>query len=129
MSEWKWSLNQVYEKSPRILHPEKQKQREKVFDLDVIKENSAYLQSLSVDNSGWDPTNMAFLENQFQITNNNKREDTYNKMAEREMVAQIGRNPFLDNSTNNSDYVKDVVARDMFLKPVNTGTDKEQLTE
>ena len=39
-------------------------------------------------------------------------------MADREMISQRGVNPFLQTS-----YVNDVVARDMFLKPINTTVD------
>ena len=60
------------------------------------------------------------MQNQF--ININKREDAYNKIAEREMVSQIGHNPFLDRN----DYVKNIVARDLFLKPINTNSDKEK---
>ena len=85
-------------------------------------ENLAYLQSLSnSETDGWETD--SFLENQFKPIN--KREDTYNKMAEREMVSQIGHNPFLDGN----DYVKNVVARDLFLKPINTNADREKKKE
>ena len=36
-------------------------------------------------------------------------------MADREMLAQRGVNPFLQTS-----YVNDIVTRDMYLKPINT---------
>ena len=43
---------------------------------------------------------------------NTKREDTYSKIAEREMVRQVGLNPFM-----NTDYVEGVTIRDKFLMP------------
>jgi hypothetical protein len=43
---------------------------------------------------------------------NNKREDTCTKMGEREMVRQVGMNPFL-----RTDYVKGIEIRDKFLVP------------
>lgn len=49
----------------------------------------------------------------------NKREETYNKMGEREMVAQVGRNPFMDSSNT---YAHDVSSD--FLMPKNTSQDK-----
>jgi hypothetical protein len=49
----------------------------------------------------------------------NKREETYNKMGEREMVAQVGRNPFMDSSHT---YAHDVSSD--FLMPKNTSQDK-----
>jgi hypothetical protein len=50
-----------------------------------------------------------------QNANETRREDLDTKISEREMIGQRGFNPFLQTS-----YVNDVVARDMFLKPVNT---------
>ena len=43
------------------------------------------------------------------------REDLDTKIADRQMIAQRGINPFLQTS-----YVNDVVAQNMFLKPINT---------
>jgi hypothetical protein len=40
-------------------------------------------------------------------------------------MSQIGQNPFLDGN----DYVKNVVARDLFLKPMNTNGDREKKKE
>ena len=42
----------------------------------------------------------------------NKREDTCTKMGEREMMRQVGMNPFL-----RTDYVKGIEIRDKFLVP------------
>ena len=42
----------------------------------------------------------------------NKREDTCTKMGEREMMRQVGMNPFLQ-----TDYVKGIEIRDKFLVP------------
>lgn len=127
MIEWKWSNGENYEKSKRIIKiaDTKKCQIEKAINLDAIKENSAYLQSLSVDD-GWDTNNMSFYENQVknEFSVINKREDTSIKMAEREMFAQTGMNPFL--GTNN--YINDIMAHDKFLKPVATNWDKEKQT-
>jgi len=51
-------------------------------------------------------------DTQFIPQTNNKREDTYSKMAEREMIKQVGMNPFLNNS-----YVDGINIRDQFLIP------------
>lgn len=42
----------------------------------------------------------------------NKREDTYNKMADREMMRQVGMNPYLNNS-----YIDGITIRDTYLMP------------
>jgi hypothetical protein len=109
--EWKWTPTnkELFEKTTRYI------KRDEINQI----ENSAYTYSLNCnENNGWETD--TFLENQF--ININKREDAYNKIAEREMVSQIGHNPFLDRN----DYVKNIVARDLFLKPINTNSDKEK---
>lgn len=51
----------------------------------------------------------------------NKREDTYNRMAQREMVGQIGMNPFfpVEQSLPGA-YTDNVMAQDKFMKPQST---------
>ena len=115
--EWKWtpSEKQPYEKTCRYLKREDPVQIEKPPNF----ENLAHSYSLnSPDSIGWESD--TFLENNFKI--DNKREEAYNKIAERDMVSQIGQNPFLDSN----DYVKNIAARDMFLKPINTNSDREK---
>jgi hypothetical protein len=56
-------------------------------------------------------------ESNEKVSNNflkpsNKREDTYNKMASREMMRQVGMNPYLNNS-----YVDGITIRDTYLMP------------
>ena len=128
MMEWKWSTGENYERSKRIIKPNIlddniKAKLEQAINLDTIKENSAYLQSLNVDD-GWDSNNMSFYENQVKndFSIHNKREDSSMKMAEREMFAQTGMNPFL--GTNN--YLNDIMAQDQFLKPVSTNCDREK---
>jgi hypothetical protein len=118
--EWKWAPTnkEPYEKTMRYFKREENDQMEKPPNF----ENLAQAHSLGCnENSGWESD--TFLENQFKI--DNKRENAYNRMAEREMISQIGQNPFLDAN----DYVKNVVARDMFLKPMNTNGDREKKKE
>jgi hypothetical protein len=50
---------------------------------------------------------------------NNTREEIDMKMADRGMITQRGVNPFLQTN-----YVNDVVTRDMYLKPLNTAKEK-----
>lgn len=50
--------------------------------------------------------------NIFLHKDSNKREDTYTKMAEREMIRQVGTNPFLNNN-----YVDGITIRDTVLMP------------
>jgi len=111
--DWKWSNGTIMERSPRIQQSEPIQQPQQMEQVPkAIIENNAYLQSLNCD-YGFGPS----MAEDYEFRETNKREDSYNKMAERQMVAQIGLNPFLENNTN---YVEDVSIRDQYLKPVCT---------
>jgi hypothetical protein len=108
--EWKWSNGTIAERSPRISakHDNTRPPPPEMHVPKEILDNEAYLQSLDCD-----------YESMFR--ENNKREESYNKMAEREMIAQIGQNPFFTNNiTDNDEYVNNVSIQDKFLKPVST---------
>ena len=143
---WKWSLNngEKVEKSfrrPNVLIEESNNKeppsRENPSNIyynpqDVILEtdqNMAHAQSMECDSINWSESNdILFLEHQLKLASNNRREESYNKIAEREMVSQIGFNPFLQqNNTNNDSYIQDVINRDLFMKPVNTNIEKSVL--
>jgi hypothetical protein len=72
----------------------------------VLNENQAYLQSLEMD--------PLFREC------SKKREESWEKMASRDMVGQMGQNPFFFQPGNKNSYVNDVEVRDKFLKPIST---------
>jgi len=72
----------------------------------VLNENEAYLQSLEID--------PVFRES------SKKREESWEKMASRDMVGQMGQNPFFFQPGNKNSYVNDVEVRDKFLKPIST---------
>jgi hypothetical protein len=131
--EWKWSYGENFERSKRVYrnsHNNNNTNEQPPINMEAIKENAAYLQSLNIEEN-WNSQSDPYSENQFMsqqnsldfstFKNSNKREDSYNRMAEREMMSTTGMNPFLDNNN----YVKDVVARDLFLKPLSTTTEKE----
>lgn len=110
---WKWSNGEVYYKSAR--KEQLQQYKEQLYDT----QQNAINQSLSdesffnQDSDLINITNSMFSRN--QNVSGTRREDLDTKIADREMIAQRGVNPFLQTS-----YVNDVVARDMFLKPINT---------
>lgn len=110
---WKWSTGEAYYKSARL------EKDETSIDIEYDTSQNAINQSLA-DNSFFnqdsDITNSMFSRN--QNVSGGRREDLDTKIADREMIAQRGVNPFLQTS-----YVNDVVARDMFLKPKNTTVD------
>jgi hypothetical protein len=113
--EWKWTKGEPYERSRRIFKQQEEKDNEK-FNKEI--EQSAYATSLHHDENTWDILNQTLSGNGFKVSN--KREEIDTKMADRDMIQQIGNNPFL-SETN---YVNDISIRDQFLKPINTAGDR-----
>ena len=77
-------------------------------------ESSAYTSSLNYDENTWEILNQHLSGEGFKVSN--KREEIDSKMAGRDMLQQIGFNPFLGENN----YINDISVRDQFLKPVNT---------
>jgi len=109
----KWTDGQPYERSRRMKHQIEMENEQ--FSKDM--ESSAYTSSLHHDENTWDILNQSLSGSGFKVSN--KREDLGNKLASRDMVQQIGFNPFL-GQTN---YADDISIRDQFLKPMNTTQD------
>jgi hypothetical protein len=112
-SDIKWTDGQPYERSRRMKHQLAMEQEQ--FSKEI--ESSAYTSSLHHDENTWDILNQTIAGAGFKVSN--KREELGNKLADRDMVQQIGFNPFL-GQTN---YVDDISIRDQFLKPINTTQD------
>ena len=110
---WKWSKGEAYYKSAR---QEKNEQKQEVsYDsqINAINQSLADDSFFNQDSDLINITNSMFSRN--QNANGTRREDLDTKIADRQMIAQRGINPFLQTS-----YVNDVVAQNMFLKPINT---------
>lgn len=58
------------------------------------------------------PIHQFLSDNQTSFQRTNKREESYNKMSEREMIGQIGYNPF--NPKNN--YFENLLEHEKFIK-------------
>jgi len=124
--EWKWTQGEPYQKSARkITNHQQQKQFESQINYDDNPQqtaNIAFQQALLSENDVWS------LEEQQVFVNPdkpmNKRENTYNKMAEREMMGQIGMNPFMQRN-----YLEDVMVQENFLKPISTSLEREKFRE
>ena len=114
MNVWKWSTGEQYYKSARKEKEYNEKQTESNYDYD--SQTNAINLSLS-DSDSINITNKMFSRN--QNISATRREDLDTKIADRELLAQRGVNPFLQTS-----YVNDVVTRDIYLKPVNTTFDR-----
>ena len=111
---WKWSTGEAYYKSARPEKKEPQVQ-EQEYDsqINAINQSLADKSFFNQDTDLINITNSMFSRN--QNDSGTRREDLDTKIAGREMIAQRGVNPFLQTS-----YVNDIVACDMFLKPINT---------
>ena len=128
MNTWKWSTGEAYYKSAR---PEKQEKQEKQsIEYEYDSQTNAINQSLADDSFYNQDSDLMNITNSMFSRNQNssgtRREPLDTKMADRQMIAQRGVNPFLQSS-----YVNDIVTRDMFLKPINTtqGRAKENSNE
>lgn len=124
--EWKWTNGEKYEKSPR--QPRRGQQNQNQSQIDYEDEdpskmaNLAFQQALLSENDVWSlEEQQVFVSPEKPM---NKREDTYNRMAEREMVGQIGMNPFMQRN-----YLEDVMVQENFLKPVSTSLEREKFNE
>ena len=87
----RWSNGSVVERSPRrrIIKNDQQndQQNEPRYNIDDQAQRNSMLE--------YDWT----MQQQEPFSSSNKREDTYNKMAEREPICQISQNPFMPNSS------------------------------
>lgn len=128
--EWKWSKGESYSQSKRkakneYLYPVED-EIDKAYEFSKETEQSAYTSSLNYDENTWDILNQSIYNQGFRQSN--KREELHDKIANRELVQQIGYNPFLSNQNPNN-YVEDISIRDQFLKPINTSDEKEKEKE
>jgi hypothetical protein len=119
MSEWKWTKKEPYERSRRPIRTagEDITGQNEAFSNTI--EKSAYSSSLNHDENTWDILNQSIYSD---FKSSNKREDLDDKIAKREMIQQIGTNPFLQNTN----YLNDMSIRDAYLKPKNTTIDRER---
>jgi hypothetical protein len=108
--ERKWSDGKPYERSMRMKLASEMETKK--FTKEV--EESAYSSALNYDENTWDMLNQTLYGSGFKVSN--KREELDTKIAGRELVQQIGSNPFLGDQN----YVDDIAIRDQFLKPINT---------
>lgn len=120
---WKWSTGEPYYKSARQKQENSRTAQNSIssepsYDTQVNAINQSLENDpfFNQDNELINITNTTFSRN--QNPNGNRREDLDTKIANRQLISQRGVNPFLQTS-----YVNDVVARDMFLKPINTTTE------
>lgn len=131
MIQWKWSYGESYERTPRNKKDTNEKQTNQPLQnidfpnvtniTNVSMVEGAYQQSLLSENDVWTIDGPQFFgENGFHKIPN-KREETYNKMSQREIIGQISQNPFLANHN----YLNDITTQNQFLKPQSTTLERE----
>ena len=106
----KWTDGRPYERTRRMNHQIQIENNE----FSKKMETTAYSSSLNHDENTWEILNQSLGSSSFKVSN--KREELGDKLANREMIQQIGFNPFLAETN----YVDDISIRDKFLKPINT---------
>lgn len=120
--EWKWTKGEPYERSRRLKHVQELENKQFSKDMD----SAAFSSALNHDENTWDILNQtqAGAGAGAGFKSSNKREELDTKIAGRDMIQQIGFNPFLGESS----YVNDISIRDQFLKPVNTTQGENRAT-
>jgi len=118
--EWKWTKGEPYERSRRLKHVQELENKQFSKDMD----SAAYTSALNHDENTWDILNQTQAGAGAAFKVSNKLEELDTKIAGRDMVQQIGFNPFLGESS----YVNDISIRDQFLKPVNTTQGENRAT-
>lgn len=103
---WTWSNGDKCIKSPRQTYQQQQSQQ---YPVHINTSEQAYNQSLLSETDVWSIDEIPVI---------NKREDTYNKISERELISQTGKNPFM---TGNN-YLDGLSIQDQYMKPQNTTT-------
>lgn len=110
--EKKWSSGERYKRTPRTRKVEEALTHE---DLKTIAVSAQQQSLLSED--AWSSQPSLFLGDGGDDMNH--REDSYNRMAEREIVGQVGKSPFMNN-----DYSNDISIQDTYLKPMSTSFER-----
>jgi len=127
--EWKWSNGEKSERSMRNFNsnPEEKQSQSNYTENQVV--NRCLFEGEDMLNIRIANEEQSQLQQFQQLQKQpNKREDTYNRMAEREMMGQIGMNPFLtqNNNSGNLGYIEDLMNQENFLKPISTSIEKER---
>ena len=88
--EWKWTKGEPYERSRRLKHVQELENKQFSKDMD----SAAYTSALNHDENTWDILNQTQAGGGAGFKSSNKREELDTKIAGRDMIQQIGFNPF-----------------------------------
>ena len=128
LKEWKWSNGEDNVRTPRTKINIFDKSNEKSSDKNIVlnsEHTNTYDNTIHQSLENYDSFNFEPLFSRNESEMGKIREDLDDKLSNRELIFQRGMNPFL-KTTN---YVNDIVARDIFLKPKNTTFDKIKFNE
>lgn len=114
--DWKWTKGEPYERSRRI--PNNATPAIFTNETEKSMEELAYSSSLHHDENTWEILNQSFSG----FRNENKRADTDKRLAEREIISQVNRNPYLINNN----YIDDITTHNNFMKPQATNLDRDK---
>ena len=120
MMELKWSTGEKYKRTPRQYKVNNSENMNNTSETRVGAIQQSLMTETEIDNM-WTMSMQQGQEMNHMMNNPNKREDSYNRMAEREMMCQVNRNPFMPDRN----YLEDVMVQDQFLKPQSTFLEKE----
>lgn len=112
-----WSDGSTYERSSRQQVKEEEVKKEEIKEKEEVKPEQKNIRACD----SFDNQIMSNCETIHSRDTNNRREDTYMKIASREMFNKINQNPFLLKN----DYVSDIVNQDQYLKPTKEYSNKE----
>lgn len=120
MMELKWSTGEKYKRTPRQYKVNNSENMNNTSETRVGAIQQSLMTETEIDNM-WTMSMQQGQEMNHMMNNPNKREDSYNRMAEREMMCQVNRNPFMPDRN----YLEDVMVQEQFLKPQSTFLEKE----
>lgn len=107
MIRWKWSNGSFYHQSSRYVSKEQVEGEEKE------KEREGESREREGREGRENNVNLSLMDL-------NTREQLDSKITTRELMLHSGNNPFFSEQT----YIQDVVNRDLYLKPINTSSNK-----
>jgi hypothetical protein len=119
---WKWSLGTQYERSKRIKRSTDVQRSTDIQRSTEVKrdvDNHILKQCLLSDDECWQQEKQMAQKTFLQEEDTNVREDTYNRMSQREWTVQTGVNPY-----SNNNYMDDLIVQETFLKPINSQIDR-----
>ena len=124
MSGLKWSDGSQYQRSKRVPPRTAMSaaELENEYASELLSPEARALsteETWTVDETGAYCPTIPYSFSSHWSKPSNKREESYNKMAQRDMMGQTSRNPYIDDSVSYADNISNT-----FLTPISTSQDK-----